>query len=336
MRPLKAGRASKVDADLTWDLANGPRYERVGKGLYQPVERSTSVEQRIVDAAARLPADGSGGFVTGWASLRWRGASYFNGRGPAGESEEPVRLALPSYKSMRPRDGVVIVKRAIGSNQFEIVDGLPVATVQRGLFDEIEWRNDLWGAVQAIDMTAAARLISVWLFAVFVSGCNSQKGAALAREACSYAVDESRSPREPWFRLVWELVARLARPLVNQPLYDLQGKHIGTPDLFDPVSGTAGEYSGEIHKGRTRHRLDVAREEVFRDHGLEYVEVVAGDSRAVAAARILDVRSRAKFLPPESCAWTLERPDWDPAPEHLTAYFERVGLAAALTWPEAP
>lgn len=211
----------------------------------------------------------------------------------------------------------------------------------RALYDEIVTRDDLWSAVQAIDMTAAARLISAWVFARFVGECNARTGAPLAREAVALAVDESRSPRESWLRLVWTLVAGLPPPLVNQPVHDLQGRLIGTPDLFDPVAGLVGEYDGEVHRSAVQHRKDVRREEGFRAHGLAYVEVVQGDSRAEAAERIRAARERALFRPAERRTWTLRRPAWAPAPETLDAHLERTGLADRLAacdsaHPESP
>lgn len=328
---VRAGRAGRAGADLTWDEANGGRYERVGSGLYVPVERPLVPEQRVLEAAARLPEDGSRGFVTGWGSMRWRGARYFDGTEPYGDEVVPVELAVNGTTSMRRRPGVLIGRRFVGTGEFEVVDGVPVATPQRGLLDEIARRGDLWSAVQAVDMAAAARLISVWLFASFVGVCNSRAGAPLARHACSLAVDESRSPRETWMRLVWVLLALLPQPLVNRPVWDPEGRLLGVPDLFDAEAGLVGEYSGEVHKHRDQHRKDVAREDRFRDHGLEYVEVVAGDSRRAAAARIVAARARAKFLPPESRAWTVEPPSWAEVPETLDAYFERTGQVERLT-----
>ncbi|WP_340540058.1 hypothetical protein [Nocardioides sp. GXZ039] len=268
--------------------------------------------------------------MTGWAALRWRGAAYFGGTGPAGDGVEPVELVVPCDTSIRSRDAIITRRRAVGCQEVETVDGLPVATTQRALLDEIHRRDDLWSAVQAIDMTAAARLISVWLFATFLGFCNSRDGVPLAREAASLAVDESRSPRETWWRLVWCQVARLDEPLVNVSVYDRSGRLIGIPDLFDPVAGLVGEYSGEIHRGRDRHRRDVVREEAFRAHGLEYVEAVSGDSRAAAGARILATRRRARFAPERGRSWTLERPSWSPAPETLDEYLWRTGQVRRL------
>jgi hypothetical protein len=127
------------------------------------------------------------------------------------------------------------------------------------------------------------------------------------------------------------LLAELPTPLCNRSIFDLDGQLLGIPDLFDPVAGLVGEYDGAHHKDVLQHRTDVSREELFRNHGLEYVEVVQGDSRATAAQRIRDARARAKFLPPESRVWTLTRPAWSPEPESLDDYFRRTGRFHELT-----
>ncbi|MGA8847535.1 MAG: hypothetical protein WB471_13045 [Nocardioides sp.] len=312
-------------------MASGRYYERVASGLYAPIDRSASVEQRILDSAARLTADGRMGCVTGWAACRLHGAAYFDGLTPDGATTLPVTLAVGAWGHLRSDSRSVVDRSQITDPRHCSVAGVPVAPIQRALFDEIRYRDSLWGAVQAIDMVAAAGLISVWLFARYAGECNSANGAPLLRRAVALAVDESRSPRETWLRLVWILVAAVPWPLVNQPLYDLDGQLLGIPDLFDPVAGMVGEYDGEAHRGVERHRKDVAREARFRDHGLEYFTVVQGDDQRTVARRIRDTRSRAKFLPPESCAWTLTRPVWDPAPPTLDERLERRGLVEELT-----
>lgn len=325
--PLKVGRDS---TSPTWKVANGPGYERLGSSYYVEQPRPTCVEQRIIEAAARLGPTTFRGCVTGWAGLRWHGASYFDGGGAYGGEVLPVPINLPS-RGLLPRPGVEITHRIMSSTEREVVDGLPVATVQRCLFDEIVRLDDLWGAVQAIDMAAAAGLISVLLFATYVGECNSRLGAPLAREAVSLAVDEARSGRESWSRLVWRLVAGLAEPLVNQPVYALNGPLIGVPDLLDPVSGTSVEYQGVHHKEIGQHHDDVVRGELFRHHGIEVVEFVRGDSRDEAARRLLQARARAKFLPAGQRSWTLDPPPGTPVVETLDQRLERLDLVHALT-----
>lgn len=291
-------------------------------------DRPRCAEQRIIDAAARLHGDPARGVVTGWAGLRWRGARFLDGAPAHGTGELPVELSVSGSLLQLP--GSLITKRSMAPSETRLVDGLPVASVQRCLFDEIARLDDLWAAVQAIDMAAAAELISAWVFATYVGICNSRTGAPLARHAVSLAVDESRSPRETWMRLVWMLIAGLDLPLVNQPIYDLDGRLIGVPDLFDPVAGFAGEYQGEHHKAIAQHRDDVDRAELFRSHGIEIVEAVRGDSRKHAAQRILQARSRARFLTAAERTWTLDPPPWVRPVETLDAKLVRLGLADEL------
>lgn len=327
-RPSGLIAPSRIDPDgergPTRGQACGPGWERVAPRWYAPTDRPACVEQRIVDQACRL-TERHGGAVTAWSSLRWRGAAYFDGLDQTGRLELPVPL-LVGTGNLRSCAGSVLSKEQVAPGEREIVDGLPITTVQRALFDEVRRRRDVWGAVQAIDMAAAARLISVRLFWLYVLHRPAWEGVPLARKAIGLASDESRSPRETWLRLVWVLLAELPAPLCNRSVFDLDGHLLGIPDLFDPVAGLVGEYDGAHHKDLAHHRSDVSREELFRNHGLEYVEVVQGDSRAVAAQRIKDARVRAKFLPPESRAWTI-----GPVPESLDDYFSRTGRVHELT-----
>ena len=327
VQPVRVDRAG--EGGLTRSGAAGTNWHRCAPGLYVPRDRPDCVEQRILEQAGRLP-EGAG--VTAWAALRWRGANFFDGLTDGGTTRLPVPLVLGGAgANLRSHPACQLTKTQFAPSEREVVAGLPLATVQRALFDEVVRRGSLWPAVQAIEMAAAAQLISVCLFAVYVRHRGPWTGVPLARTAVLLATNDSRSPPETWLRLVWELVARLPRPVCNRPVYDLDGRLLGIPDLFDPVAGLVGEYDGADNLEHERHRADVSREELFRDHGLEYVEVVRGDSRDRAAQRMLSARARAKFLPPESRAWTLQPPRWSPAPESLDDFFIRHNLVDHLT-----
>ena len=138
---------------------------------------------------------------------------------------------------------------------------------------------DVRAAVVCMDMAAAGRLISVRLMRQYVALRPAWTGVPLVREALALASDDSLSPQETRMRLIWILDAGLSPPLCNRPVFSLEGEPLGYPDLFDPVAGALGEYDGADHKGRERHRRDVAREARYRDHGLEYFTVVGGDIR---------------------------------------------------------
>jgi hypothetical protein len=184
-----------------------------------------------------------------------------------------------------------------------------------------------------MDMTAAARLISVFLMTLYVQHRPAWTGVPLVRRALALAIDESRSPMETLMRLIWILDALLPPPLCNHPVFSLDGMLLGYPDLLDVESGTIGEYDGADHKRRERHRKDVEREERYRDHGLEYFTVVGGDirDRSRVVRRMHSTRARARFLPEGVRQWTLTPPEWwRPREEPLDVHLARTNQAPLL------
>ena len=135
-------------------------------------------------------------------------------------------------------------------------------------------------------------------------------GVPQVRRALTLASEDSRSPNETRMRLVWELDAGFPRPLVNRPVFDLDGKLIGIADLLDPVAGVVGEYDGADHRAAKRHARDVAREENFRRARLEYFKVTGPDQhdRPLIVRRMQSTRDRALWLPKEECRWTIDPP----------------------------
>ena len=55
--------------------------------------------------------------------------------------------------------------------------------------------------------------------------------------------------------LIWMVDADLPRPLMNQPVFDLDGRHVATPDLLDVEAGLACEYNGSLHMNGNRGAL---------------------------------------------------------------------------------
>lgn len=196
--------------------------------------------------------------------------------------------------------------------ELEEVDGLPCSSVPRALFDEVRRIADPREGAVAIDMTVAAGLTSVERFAAYVDTRHAWTGVPVARRAAALAHDDSRSPQESRMRLVWILDAGLPTPLCNQPVFGADGTLLGYPDLLDPTVGLVGEYDGSDHLARDRRRVDIAREQRFRDHGLEYFTVVRGDlrDRAAVVRRMLAARARAAKANGGPRGWTLDRPAW--------------------------
>jgi len=313
----------------TRSSARRGRWRQVCPGRYVPsTTDSTAVEQRIVEQASRLGAHGG---VTAWAALRWRGAAYFDGLTDGGTRQLPIPLLVGT--NLRPDPRAALSWEQFAPTEREVVAGVPCATVQRALFDEMHRTGSLREAVVALDMAAAAGLISVSLMREYVAKRNAWTGVPLVRKALLLATDDSRSPQESRTRLVWLVDAGMDWPLCNPHVFSCTGKFLGRPDLLDPVAGLVVEYDGADHLKKDRRRQDSQREARFRDHGLEYVTVVRGEigARQDLVHRFRAARARARFAAAHERAWTLSAPSWFALPEPLDARLRRTGRADELT-----
>ena len=252
------------------------------------------------------------GGVTGWPQLRWAGGRWFDGLAPDGRTLRPVVVVTP-LADIRPQPGIQISHEHLDERELALVDGLPTTSSVRSLLFEVRFARSLWAAVQAIDMAAYSDLVSISELVDFIAKHAGWPGIRQARVACELADENSWSPREVWLRLVWMLDAGFPRPLMNTPVFGLDGRHVGTPDLLDVVAGVAGEYEGaDVHLSRDARYSDLGREDAFRAVGLEYFTAVARDAehRNGLVARMRAARSRARWSSPDQRQWTVSPPDW--------------------------
>jgi hypothetical protein len=177
---------------------------------------------------------------------------------------------------------------------------------------EMRYADNWRQAVIALDMAAYNDLVSIDEQAEFISHQNGWTGVPQARKALPFARENSGSPQEVLMRLVWEVDAELAPPLCNQPVFDLSGRHIGTPDLLDLESGLMGEYDGDGHLLRGQRARDVPRAELLRSHDLESVIMLADDFTNLDAyiERLRRARRTALRRQPAHRTWTVEPPWW--------------------------
>ena len=287
--------------------ARGPRWRTTSRGLFVPdVVSRDLVEQRIVEAAAVLPP---GTAVTGWAALRWAGGAWFDGLGPDGSDELPVTLAIGDSTIGR-QSGFEISEEHLRPYDLDLVDGLPVTTAERSVTYVMRHAESLLDAVIALDMACYNDLVSVAEVAAYLPTMPAWTGIQQCRTATALANENAWSPREVGVRVTWERHAKLPRLLVNQPVFDGWGRHIGTPDLLDEEAGVVIEYDGALHLAGAQRRRDRDREEAFRRVGLEYLTVMAGDPQPHVVARMQSVRRRAQSRQSPLRDWTTELPAW--------------------------
>lgn len=288
----------------------GAEWRRSSSNLYVPSYVDPTVpDQRIVEAAALLPTELAA--VTGWASLHWQGGRWFGGIEPDGITERPVPLAVDGHHRLRSRPGIRIFEDWLASPDVVIVDGLPVTRAVRAVTAEVRRARTLSSAVQIIDMAAFNDLISLDELAED-AGVHllARPWARKVWAALEHAQENAWSPREVGMRLLWQEAVGV-RPLCNVPVFDANGQHLFTPDLFDPDNELVGEYDGVIHLEDGRRGRDVVREEMVRDLGLELVTMVSADSanRDAFRARVRAAYRRANSRPSRG-GWTLDQPAW--------------------------
>ena len=271
-----------------------------------PAGVARSVDQRIVEAAAVLPAYGG---VTGWAALRWLGGSWFEGGDAHGD--RPVTLVLMD-SSIRRQPGIAISEERIDPTQIAPHAGIRVTVAAYSLLFEIRHARSLDAAVTAADMAAYADLVSRAELGELVARSPGWTGIDRGRRVHGLMDENAWSPAEVRMRLIWTDDAGFPRPLTNRPVFDRAGRLIGTPDLIDPIAGVCGEYDSELHLDSARRRRDLEREEEFRESGLEPVAMVTGELREPwpFVARLRAAYARAERRPAADCRWKIEPPPW--------------------------
>jgi hypothetical protein len=286
----------------------GPYWRCVSPGWFRPVEPPATVEQRIVEASYAAPADGA---VTGWAGLRWLGGRWFTGTTALGA---PLDVPVTMLNAKRVhRVGVLHTKERLQPGDLTSCDGLAVTTAVRSVTYEMRHAPGLEAAVTALDMACFNDLVSIAEVSTWVEAGGTWTGIQQARDALALADENAWSPTEVAFRLLWTRTGELGPVVCNVPIFDLQGRHLITPDLFDPAAGVVGEYQGEHHFHRSQRRRDITRETLLRDHGLEYVERVAGEEPTRFLIRLRSAYERAARQPVAVRRWTLQAgASWTP------------------------
>lgn len=285
--------------------AAGPDYRRSSHGRYVATSVSLTPAQRVVEAGCLLPRFGA---VTGWGSLAWRVNGWFTGLRVDG-SHRPVPVVL-SFNRIRPQPLLHVCSERCTALDVEIIDGLPVHLATSAVGYEMRYAAYVGEAAIALNMACFHDLVSLEEMAHWIAMHASYTGIEQAREAWQRGDENAWSPAEVSMRRIW--AGPFPEPLTNHPVFDLDGRHIGTPDLIDPASGVIGEYqSDQFHQGAARAR-DLSRLHAFRSHGLTPVEMVSPElgNPGPFLMRLRAAYAEAAARPASDRRWTLELPPW--------------------------
>jgi len=262
---------AKGTAGPTRGQARGPDWRRTSHGLYVPAAVEATPDQRIVEVAAVLRADEA---VTGWAGLRWQGAAWFEGTdAQAGPRDVP----LLARRDRAAPTGAVVSQEFLHPDEITTVDGVPITISVRSVVHDMRYADTLGEAVIALDMACYSDLVSLAEVSAYIGALGPVTGIQQARDAVALGEENSWSPKETAMRGVWTRRAGLVRPLCNAPVFTLEGRHVGTPDLIDPELGLVAQYNGSDHITLAGTAADVKKDAAYRELGLETVTMLVTD-----------------------------------------------------------
>jgi hypothetical protein len=279
------GPREQLRAGLVWPLRrdpdgiNGPtpamlrgtRFRRTSHGLYVPAHVPRSVEQRIVEAYAVHRA----GVVTGWAALRWCGGRWFDEG-----VERPVPIVLEDEGRSRQPRLVEVSQEFLNPADVRRTDGVRTTSAVRSVAYEMRRAPYPLRAAQCFAMAAYDDLVSIDELARYCEDDLPRwTGVQMVRDVLPYLTENAWSPTEVTMGWVWRLHRPAARLAFNTPVFSLDGRHLGTPDVLDLDVGVRGEYQGALHLAGERRAKDVVRDEVLLGAGLEMAVMLASDLR---------------------------------------------------------
>jgi hypothetical protein len=224
----------------------------------------------------------------------------------------PVVLAVGDPHTVRRRALIQVSQEILPPDTIRRVRGLRVTSPLWSVAFEMRKAPSDEAALVAFELAAMHDLVSIVELIDFVgSSLWVRQGVPRVRTLLPELDENSWSPMEPVMRRTW-CGAERPRPLTNRPVFTLDGRFVGTPDLIDPDAGVYGMYDGGLHlAGEVRHR-DVAKEAAYRALGLEGVIMMAGDiaDREPFVARLHEAYARAQRRRPEERRWRTEPPTW--------------------------
>lgn len=300
-------RRGSPEGPTEWQTRSGA-FRRTGGGAWVPADVEASVEQRIIEAAARLPSYGA---VTGWAALRLLGGSWFDGTGRRGETVA-VPVATGTTHALRADGRIRVSREIVPPDTIGRAGGVRVTHALWSVAHEMRKADDDEPAVVAFEMAAFHDLVSVAELEAYVDAkLGTRQGVERIRVLLPELEENSWSPAEPVMRRTWT-GAGFGRPLANRPVFDLTGRFIGTPDLVDAETGVFGQYDGALHLAGAVRSRDVAKDAAYRRLGLEGATMMAGDQgdRAPFVQRLAEAYTRARRRPADQRLWTVEPPSW--------------------------
>jgi hypothetical protein len=217
--------------------------------VHQDVELTA---QRRLDAL-RLAAPGG-------AALVGRSAAWLFGIWtPPPGTLVPMEIALPTGGRRFDQRGVQAHRLVFDEGDLDYWEGVAVTTPERTCFG-LMTRSSPTGAVVWADRFLHHDLVTAAGLRRYADERPSWPHVRKVRDAVERARAGAASPMETRLRLIIVDGGLPEPPLLNQPIYDANGRFLGVPDLgYDPPPFGI-EYDGAYHEDAQQRAADNRRE----------------------------------------------------------------------------
>lgn len=302
--------AELATGGVTRDMTRGPHWRRTSRGYFTPTSAGDPTPtQRILDVTPLIPVTGA---LTSWAAAYVQGVDQLDGLDPGSMAPLPITINLGRDLGRVSTERITYRRDLLSPEGRRACHGLFVVTPLRTAFDGARYAPDLVEAVAFLDQVTHVLPVSMAALRSLLRPSGRWTGIEQFRRAVALTDPAAANAWESRLRMFAMLQAEMPRLLVNQPVFDLDERLLGIPDLLDPEAALALEFDGQDHRKRRQHQSDNLREEGLELTNLTVCRVDSLDLRQPAAlrARLRARRAQALARDRSRDRWTLEQPDW--------------------------
>jgi hypothetical protein len=199
---------------------------------------------------------------------------------------DPVEVVLPPLSGIRSRDGLIVHRGEIPSDEIESIRGLRVTSLHLTLAG-VCLRRPAVEALAAIDKAIYLHLTHPAALAEYAEAAKGRRGAARLKSLASFAAP-AESPMETRLRCLL-IQAGLPRPEVQVTLRDGSARFAGRVDLYYPDARLVLEYDGGNH--RERLVADDRRQNVLVNSGYRLLRFTGSDIYTRPEVVVAEVRA---------------------------------------------
>lgn len=287
----------------------GRAWRSTGRGLFVPSDVTVTPAQRIVQVAPLVPV---GGAITGWAAAHMHGVDLLDGLDHETMAPLPVPACLNNPAGRRDQATVTYYRDRLALGEATLRYGIPITSPLRCVVDGIRHALNLVEAVAFLDLVSHSLELDPAAVEAWCAAHPGERGVRLLRAAVRWCDPRSANAWETRLRMFYRRTTALPRPEVNQPVFDLEERFLGTPDLLDEEAGLATEFDGQEHRERQQHRRDNLREEMLEEANLVVCRVDSLDLRQPVPLRerLRAAYARGRSRDRKRDRFTTQVPDW--------------------------